>query len=280
MPEHHVARETPSMTHRANLGIRALAVAAVVAATTAIAADDPVADRFAKLPPLIDRDIFFGNPEIAGAQISPDGEWISFHKPYRGVMNIWVKGVDEPFDAARPITADTGRPIGGHFWTEDSRYVLFVQDEGGTEDFHVYAVDPGAAPDEASGVPSARDLTPMEGIRAMIYAVPEGTPAQIIVGINDRDPALHDVYRVDIDTGERELVIQNDTNVAQWVSDLAGGVRLAVKQRSDGGTDILVVENGALGRVLYDCGWEETCAPVRFHKDDKRVYLTSNRAST
>ena len=265
------------MPHRASLGILAVVLAAVVAATTAIAADDPVVDRLAKLPPLIDRDVFFGDPEISGAQISPDGEWISFRKPYRGVMNIWVKGVEEPFDAARPITADTKRPMGGHFWTEDSRYVLFVQDEGGTEDFHVYAVDPGAAPDEASGVPPTRDLTPMEGIRAMIYAVPEGTPAQIIVGINDRDPALHDVYRVDIDTGARELLIQNDTNVAQWVTDLAGGVRLAVKQRSDGGTDIVVVENGALGRVLYDCGWEETCAVVRFHKDGKRVYLTSNK---
>ena len=276
MPDYHGTRETPFMPHRARFGIRALALAAVVAATAAIA-DDPVADRLAKLPPLIDRDVFFGDPEISGAQISPDGEWISFRKPYRGVMNIWVKSVEAPFDAARPITADTKRPMGGHFWTEDSRYVLFVQDEGGTEDFHVYAVDPGAAPDEPSGVPPARDLTPMEGIRAMIYAVPEGTPAQIIVGINDRDPALHDVYRVDIDTGERELLIQNDTNVAQWVTNLAGDIRLAVKQRSDGGTDILVVENGALGRVLYDCGWEETCAPVRFHKDDKRVYLTSNK---
>ena len=276
MPDYHGTRETPFMPHRARFGIRALALAAVVAATAAIA-DDPVADRLAKLPPLIDRDVFFGDPEISGAQISPDGEWISFRKPYRGVMNIWVKSVEAPFDAARPITADTKRPMGGHFWTEDSRYVLFVQDEGGTEDFHVYAVDPGAAPDEPSGVPPARDLTPMEGIRAMIYAVPEGTPAQIIVGINDRDPALHDVYRVDIDTGERELLIQNDTNVAQWVTNLAGDVRLAVKQRSDGGTDILVVENGVLGRVLYDCGWEETCAPVRFHKDDKRVYLTSNK---
>ena len=58
-------------------------------------------------------------------------------------MNVWVKGIDEAFEAARPLTADTKRPLGGHFWTEDSRYVLFVQDEGGTEDYHVYAVDPG-----------------------------------------------------------------------------------------------------------------------------------------
>ena len=250
---------------------------AISYALLASAADDATDERLANLPPLIDRNVFFGDPEIAGAQLSPDGKWISFRKPYRGVMNVWVKALDEPFDAARPLTADTERPLRGHFWTEDSRYVLFIQDEGGTEDFHVYAVDPGAEPDEESGVPPARDLTPMEGIRAMIYAVPEGTPSQIIVGINDRDPALHDVYRLDIDTGERELLIQNDTNISQWVTDLAGAVRLAVRQRPDGGTDIIVVEDGALGRVLYDCGWEETCSANRFHKDGERVYVVSNK---
>ncbi|MCY3817787.1 MAG: S9 family peptidase [Gammaproteobacteria bacterium] len=246
-------------------------------AATVTGAENPAADRLDKMPPLIDRDIFFGDPQVSGAQLSPDGKWISFRKPYLGVMNVWVKAVEAPFDSARPLTADTRRPLGPHFWTEDSRYVLFVQDEGGTEDYHVFAVDPAADAEESTGVAPARDVTPMEGIRAVIYAVPEATPAQIIVGLNDRDPALHDVYRLDIDTGARELLIENDANVSQWVTDLAGVVRLAMRQRPDGGTDIIVVEDGALGRVLYECGWEETCAASRFHKDGKRVYVRSNK---
>ena len=285
MPHHQYACERRARERRASerrqgiprLASVALCLAGLLATTPALAAEDTAAERLARLPPMIDRDVFFGDPEISGAQLSPDGRWISFSKPWRGVMNVWVKGVNEPFDAARPLTADTDRPLGGHFWTEDSRYVLFVQDEGGTEDYHVYAVDPGAAPEAASGVPPARDLTPMEGIRAVIYAVPEGTPARIVVGLNDRDPTLHDVYRLDIDTGERTLLIENDVNVGQWVTDLAGAVRLATRQREDGGTEILVVEDGAPGRVLYECGWEDTCAPGRFHKDGKRVYVASNK---
>ncbi len=275
MPDDQDPRQRYDHVHR--LTGFALWFALLFWATPATAAEDAAAERQAALPPLIDRNVFFGDPEIAGARLSPDGQWISFGKPYRGVMNVWVKHVDEPFDAARPLTADTKRPLGSHFWTEDSRYVLFIQDEGGTEDFHVYAVDPAAAAEEASGVPPARDLTPIEGITAAIYAVPEGTPGQIIVGINDRDPALHDVYRLDIDTGERTLLIENDTNVSQWVADLAGTVRLAMRQRPDGGTEIVVVEDGVLGRVLYACGWEETCAASRFHKDGKRVYVASNK---
>jgi dipeptidyl aminopeptidase/acylaminoacyl peptidase len=229
-----------------------------------------------RLPPLLERELFFGDPEIANSQLSPDGNYMTFVKPYQDVMNIWIKRVREPFDAARPLTADK-RPVPGYFWSEDAKYVLYVQDKDGNEDYHVYAVDPTAKAEESTGVPPARDLTPAEGARAFIYAVPEGTPGQILVGLNDRDPALHDVYRVDLATGERKLLIQNDSNVAAWVADLQGDVRLAVRQTPDGGTEILPVTDGKLGAPIYTCSWMESCSPIRFHKDGKRVYLISNK---
>src|SRR3954466_12644330 len=96
----------------------------------------------AQMPSLIDREVFFGNPEYAGAQISPDGKYISFVKPLDGTMNVWVKGVNEPFGSARPMTNDQKRPVRQYFWSRDSKYILFVQDNGGDENFNVYAVDP------------------------------------------------------------------------------------------------------------------------------------------
>jgi dipeptidyl aminopeptidase/acylaminoacyl peptidase len=233
----------------------------------------------AQLPPLIDRNLFFDDPKIASAQVSPDGRWISFRKPHQNVMNIWVKRTEEPFEAARPITADTERPVRGYFWSEDSRYILYVQDKGGNENFHVYAVDP-AAPSEASGVPPARDLTPGGNVRAFIYAVPENTPNDIIVGLNDRDPALHDVYRVNINTGARKLLLRNDQNIAAYITDLDGNVRLAYRQAADGSNEILRVANNRLGDVVVRCTFEETCFPFRFHKDGKLVYMIENIGPT
>jgi hypothetical protein len=227
--------------------------------------------------PLIDRDVFFGDPKISGAQISPDGKWISFRQPYRDVMNIWVKKADEPFDAAKPMTADTERPVTGYFWSEDSRYLLYVQDKGGNENFHVFAVDPAAEPEKETGVPPARNLTDYDDVRAMIYAVPEKTPGHIIVGLNDRDPALHDVYRVAIATGERELLITNESNVAAWITDKDGTVRLAYRQTEDGGSEMMPVVDGKLGDPIYTCTAEESCAPAAFHKNGKQVYIQSNK---
>ena len=92
-----------------------------------------------KLPPIIDRELFFGPPEIAGGQLSPDGKYMSFLKVYKGTMNIWVKKADAPFASAHPLTSDTLRPIRNYFWSRDGKYILYVQDKGGDENFNIYA---------------------------------------------------------------------------------------------------------------------------------------------
>lgn len=228
------------------------------------------------LPPLLEREIFFGDPEITASQVSPNGQFMTFQSPYKDVMNVWIKPLDAPFDEARPLTTGE-RPVPGHFWSMDSKYVLYVQDKGGDENFHIYAVDPQQPPEEATGVPPARDLTPMEDVRARIYSLPRSTPGAAIVGINDRDPALHDVYRLDLATGDLELLIENTVNVAGWVADHSGEIRLAVRQTEDGGSETLAVQKGELGEVLYECSWRETCAPLRFHADNQRVWFQTNK---
>ena len=246
----------------------------LMASPMALADPDRALPYLDQLPPQLDRQIFFGDPDISFARLSPDGRYMSFIRPHNGIQNIWVKEAGEAFDQARPLTADE-RPIVSYFWAEDSSHVLYVQDRDGDENFHVWAVDPGETPEDGA-VPAARNLTPVDGARAFIYAVPRQTPNQILVGLNDRDPALHDVYRVDIETAERELLIENDQNIASWIADLSGEVRLAMRQRSDGGTEVLRVKEGALGDVLFSCSWQESCSPMRFLPDGKRVWFRSN----
>jgi dipeptidyl aminopeptidase/acylaminoacyl peptidase len=230
----------------------------------------------AQAPALIDREIFFGNPEYAGAQISPDGKFISFVKPYKDTMNIWVKGVAEPFAAARPMTADTKRPVTSYFWSRDGKYLLFVQDKGGDENFNVYAVDPSAKPAEGSDVPVARNITEATNIRALIQSVPRSDPDAIYVGLNDRDPAWHDLYKIKISTGERTLISQNKDRYQITVFDNADKMRLAVRAAVNGSTEFLRLNADGSTTVIYSCGVLEQCSPVRFHKNNKQVYIRTN----
>ena len=227
-------------------------------------------------PPLIDRELFFGDPEIAGAQISPDGALIAFIKPFKGTRNVWVKKTTEPFTNAKPITADTKRPIPAYFWSRDGKYILFVQDKAGDENYNVYAVNPADTPASGQDVPTARNLTDVKGVRAAIFAVPRSEPDAIYVGLNDRDPAWHDLYKVKISTGERTLIRKNTERITAYVFDLKDQLRLATRSAENGDTEVLRVDADKFTKV-YSCNVFESCGPIRYNKDGERVYFQTNK---
>ncbi|MEP6900528.1 MAG: alpha/beta fold hydrolase [Actinomycetota bacterium] len=229
----------------------------------------------AQQPPLVDRELFFGNPEIAASQLSPDGRFISFIKPLNGVRNIFVKGTDEPFAAAKAVTNETKRPIPSYFWSQDGKYILFVKDNDGDENFNVYAVNPAEA--TAAKIPAARNLTEGKNVRAFIQAVPKSEPDAIYVGLNDRDAAWHDLYKVSIATGQKTLIHKNTERLQGFVFDNTDKIRLATRSAENGDTEVLRVEDNGSFTKIYDCNWREICTPVRFHKDNKRVYMETNK---
>ncbi|MBV9269381.1 MAG: S9 family peptidase, partial [Acidobacteriaceae bacterium] len=230
----------------------------------------------AALPPLIDRDAFFGEVKITAAQISPDGKYISFLKPYKDTRNIWVKKADEPFEAAKPISAETKRPVPVYFWSRDSKYILYAQDQLGDENYNVFAVDPAGERDALTGVPAARNITDAKGARAMIFAVPKNEPDIIYVGLNDRDKAWHDLYKLRISTGERTLLRKNTDRIAQWVFDNNGALRLAVRKDEKGNSEILRVDPDKF-TTIYTCDVLETCSPVHFDAANEKAYIVTNK---
>jgi dipeptidyl aminopeptidase/acylaminoacyl peptidase len=229
-----------------------------------------------KLPALIDRELLFGNPEIAGAQLSPDGKFMSFIKPYKGTRNVWVKPINAPFDAAKPMTADTTRPISGYFWSRDGKYLLFSQDKGGDENFNVYAVDPSETLKAGQDVPTARDLTGLKGVRVAIYNVPKSDPNTLFIGLNDRDKAWHDLYKLNLKTGEKTLIRKNTDRIGGWDFDWNDKLRLASRSAEDGSTELLRVDADKFTKI-YSTNLYETSYTYAFHKDNKRVYMVTNK---
>ncbi len=230
------------------------------------------------LPPLIDRELIFGNPEISGAQLSPDGKYLAFQKPWKDTRNIYVKAVDEPFSAARLLTTETKRPIPGYFWTRNSKYILYAKDNDGDENFNVYTVDPAAKPAPGADAPPSRDMTGLKGVRVTIYAVPKSDPDIVYIGINDRDKAWHDLYKLKLSTGEKTLLRKNTDRITGWDFDLQGNLRLASRSAENGDTEILRVDPDKFTKI-YSCNVFEQCGVERFQKDGKLAYFASNKGS-
>src|SRR4051812_48579550 len=167
---------------------------------------------------LIPRDVLFGNPRRAQARLSHDGKWISFQAPVNGVLNIWVAPSDD-LSKAQPVTQEKGRPIPTHSWAYDNKHILYVNDKNGDENFHLYATDVTTK--------ETKDLTPIPGVRAEIQEVSEKFPNELLVGLNDRDAQFHDIWRINIDTGEKQLV-QKNSGIAGYLTDDDFKVRIAM----------------------------------------------------
>jgi dipeptidyl aminopeptidase/acylaminoacyl peptidase len=228
------------------------------------------------MPPIIDRELLFGNPEIAGAELSPDGRYLAFLKPWRDTRNIWVKQTGEPFSAARLMTTETKRPIPGFLWTRDGKRICYVKDNDGDENYNVYAVDPNGPVSAAGDAPAPRDLTGLKGVRVQLFSVPKNDPDVAFIGINDRDKARHDLYKLRISTGERTLMRHNTERVAGWIFDLQGNLRLAMRVDESGEQQLLRVDAGGLSKI-FSCGLFDDCHPLRFHADGRRLYFETNK---
>jgi dipeptidyl aminopeptidase/acylaminoacyl peptidase len=230
------------------------------------------------LPPLIDRELFFGPPVIAGGQLSPDGKYMSFLKVYKGTMNVWVKEASAPFESAHPLTADTLRPVRNYFWSRDGKYILYVQDKGGDENFNVYAVNPSEKAAGGQDIPTNRALTDYKGVRAFIYSVPKSDPDALYIGLNDRDKKWHDLYKLKISTGEKTLLRQNSDKdrITGWIFDWSDKLRLATRANEDGSNDLLRVDEKELVPI-YHTGPFEEFDTYAFDKDNKQYYISTNK---
>jgi dipeptidyl aminopeptidase/acylaminoacyl peptidase len=229
-------------------------------------------------PPLIDRELLFGNPEYAAAQISPDGQYIAFLKPWKDTRNIYVKGVHEPFSAAHLLTTESKRPVPGYLWTRDSKSILYVKDNDGDENYNVYAVDPAAKPAAGAEAPASRDLTGLKGVRVQLVDVPKNQPDVAYIGLNDRDRAWHDLYKLQISTGEKTLIRKNTERITGWQFDLTGKLRLATRSAENGDTEVLRVDADTFTKI-YSCSVFETCTPIRFDRDGRRAYFLTNKGA-
>jgi dipeptidyl aminopeptidase/acylaminoacyl peptidase len=221
---------------------------------------------------LIPRDVLFGNPQKAQARLSPDGKHLSFVAPVDGVLNVWVGPVDD-ISQAVPVTEEKVRPISNHHWAYDNKHILYGQDKNGDENFHIYATN---IEDR-----STTDLTPIDGVRAEIQEISEKHPGEILVGLNDRDPRLHDIWRVNIESAEKELV-QLNHGVAGYLTDDNFNVRLAFNYTPDGGQLWQLPEGAGDEKTWVDFaefGPEDamTSGPAGFDKTGETLYFEDSR---
>ena len=218
---------------------------------------------------IIPLEDFFKNPEMSSFQLSPNGDYISYMKPWKEgnrMMNVYVKPINS--DKEMRITNASKRSLYGYFWLNDNR-IAYIQDEGGDENIHIFAVDI----DGSNNI----DLTPYDNIQARVTDDLEDDPNFMLVSLNKRIPQVHDVYRLNVNTGEISMVAENPGNISGWMTDNDGKLRIATT--SDGvNTSILYREKETDNfKSILTTNFKETVAPLYFTFDNDELYVASNR---
>lgn len=209
---------------------------------------------------------FFKNPEKSGYQISPDGKYFSYLAPYESRMNIFVQKIGK--DKATRLTSETDRDISGYYWANKDR-ILYLKDDGGDENFALYGVDKNGK--------NLKPLTKMDGVRTQIIDDLKDIPDEMIIGLNKRNPQVFDPYRLNINTGDMEMLAENPGNIQGWMTDHEGKLRIA-----------LAIVDGVNTQILYrdteeeeftptlTTNFKESVSPSFFDFDNKYVYAVSN----
>ena len=222
---------------------------------------------------LIPRRVLFGNPERVLPRISPDGTRLAWIAPHEGVLNVWVAPVGDDgvdWSAARVVTDDTDRGIRTYAWAHDGRHVLYLQDTGGDENWRLHDVDLSTM--------QRRDLTPFDGVRTELIAAEKKFPTEILVGLNRDNPELHDVYRLNLTTGELAKEVQNP-GFAGWVADAQLVVRAGISPEPDGGLTLVVRDDGGQDwRPLLTVPASDalTSGPIAFSEDGRSLLALSS----
>lgn len=216
--------------------------------------------------PLIPIETLFRSPELAQMKLSPDGTHVAYLAPYERRQNLFIKRIGE--DTGIRITTATARDLGGYFWLGNNRLAYSI-DEGGKENWRIYAVDRDGS--------NAKLLTPETGVRAQLVAQLPDDDDHLLIKMNQRDPRLPDLHRINVKTGETTLVVRNDRNYSGYHIDNTGTVRLATG--TDGVNVTLyhrLTDDAPFERVL-STDFRASVGPLAFTADNRYFYALSNR---
>jgi dipeptidyl aminopeptidase/acylaminoacyl peptidase len=219
------------------------------------------------LPP---RKVFFSNPDHRAPRVSPDGKSLAWIADADGVANVYIAPISD-ITKARVVTHDKKRGVRSYWFSTSSAFVLYPQDDGGDENFHIHSVDLKTNDDV--------DLTPIAGARAELQGLSPKKPNEIVVGLNDRDKRYFDFYSVDLKTKKRTLLAQSEGFSRMHVDD-DFRVRIAVKPAGDGSQDVLLRSaDGKSWLPFSKVSFEDakTTRLLGFDRDGKKAYVADSR---
>lgn len=210
-------------------------------------------------------EVFFKTPEKTNFKISPDGNYISYLKPYKGKQNIFIRSLVNGNESI--ATQFTDYPVRDYTWTFNNR-IVFTQDIIAIDQFRIYTLDVAAMKYDS--------LLTLNKTRMRIINRNREQPDVVTVAMNKRDPVNFDVYRLNVKTGELKLYLPNPGNIIKWYPDADGRIRLV--KVSDGVNESLMFrpDDRSAFKTIITNNFNDRIEPIAFAGETNSFYALSN----
>ncbi len=139
---------------------------------------------------------FMNNVNVSGSSFSPDESKIFYSSNESGIYNVYEIGIEG--DTPKQLTDRDESTFIVSCFPNDERLIL-TSDQGGNEIYHLYIR-------ETDG--TITDITPWENARAS-FAGWSRDQKSFFIQSNKRDPRFMDLYEMDIESMEPQLIFEN-----------------------------------------------------------------------
>lgn len=226
-------------------------------------------------PPVLPIETLFASPEISQLRFSPNGRYLAALVPVEHRLNLVV--MDLAAQSKLLVTRLTDEGIVDYLWANDDR-LLFMRDEGGRENYGLYAVDRKGGP--IARLAYAGERRNAAGINprfAGLIRRDSKDPNRVLIRAHDTMWDRPDIASMDIRTGVYRVVTPNPGMVTDWVLDWNDVARFAITDEQ-GKHSVLYRDKAGEEWTRISTfdedgqGWR----PLAFDHDNRTVYVASD----
>src|SRR5690606_9400269 len=161
---------------------------------------------------------FFKNPERTAFSISPDGNYISYLKPYENRLNIFVQSLET--GSVTQVTRETDNNVSSYFWVNNEELLYMKDRMPGERERLLIASRDGK---------TTRDLLPGRNGKIKLINAGKVLNNELLIGLlNEKDSTVFDAYRLNVVSCQLSLIQSNPGNITRWYADSEGRLRLAI----------------------------------------------------
>lgn len=209
---------------------------------------------------------FLDNESTYSRGFSHDESSILTGSNKTGIYNAYSINLESGMMTAITESEDRTVWASGYFPNDDR--ILFSADNNGDEINHIFMRDEDG---------TETDLTPAEGARASLFGWNDDRTALYYL-FNSRDNQFMDLYKMNIETFESEMIYQNDEgfDIGEFTYDEKYFVLTKTVNTNDNDMFVLNVETGERSKVN-----DTLCAnnPSYVSKDDQFLFYTTDSGS-